>query len=64
MASLAESPLNRKGETRWMDPEPRGIMDWTLCAFMVVLAVPVLAVFGPAVWIIRACDRVAGKAGA
>ncbi len=64
MASLAESPARRNGKTRWIDPEPRGIADWTLCVCMVVLAAPVVIVFGPLVWIIRACDRVGGKAAA
>ncbi len=45
-----------------IDPKPQGAVDWTLTVCMVVLAIPVVAVFGPMVWIIRACDRVAGKA--
>ncbi len=47
-----------------IDPKPEGIADWTLTLCMLVLAVPVVVVFGPLVWIIRACDRVTGKAGA
>ncbi len=47
-----------------IDPKPQGVADWTLCVAVLVLAVPVVVVFGPLVWIIRACDRVAGKAGA
>ena len=62
MASLTESPARRNSNSRWIDPEPRGIADWTLCVCMVVLALPVLIVFGPLVWIIRAYDRVGGKA--
>ena len=38
MAILAESPARRNGKTRWIDPEPRGIADWTLCVCMIVLA--------------------------
>ena len=47
-----------------IDPKPEGIADWTLTLCVLVLAIPVLVVFGPLVWIIRACDRVAGKVGA
>ena len=47
-----------------IDPKPQGVFDWTFTVCMIVLAIPVLVVFGPLVWIIRACDRVAGKAGA
>ena len=47
-----------------IDPKPQGVVDWTLCIAVAALAIPVLVVFGPAVWIIRACDRVAGKVGA
>ena len=64
MAILPDLPPNQNGKTRWIDPEPRGIVDWTLCACMVVLGLPVVVVFGPLVWIIQACDRVAGKVGA
>ena len=45
-----------------IDPKPQGVVDWTLCIAVVVLAIPVVVVFGPVVWIIRAYDRVAGKA--
>ncbi len=45
-----------------IDPKPQGVADWTLTVCMIVLAVPVVIVFGPLVWIIRAYDRVAGKA--
>ena len=44
-----------------IDPKPQGVADWTLTLCVCVLAVPVVVVFGPLVWIIRACDRVAGK---
>ena len=64
MASLPDPPARRNGKTRWIDPEPRGIADWTLCVGMIVLALPVVVVFGPLVWIIRACDHVTGKVGA
>ncbi len=47
-----------------IDPKPQGVADWTLTVCMIVLAVPVVVVFGPLVWIIRACDRVGGKAAA
>ena len=47
-----------------IDPKPQGVADWTLCVCMIVLAIPVVAVFGPLVWIIRAYDHVAGKVGA
>ena len=62
MASLPDPPARRNGKTRWIEPQPRGIADWTLCVCMVFLALPVVVVFGPLVWIIRACDRMAGKA--
>ena len=45
-----------------IDPKPQGVADWTCCACMIVLALPVVVVFGPLVWIVRAYDRVAGKA--
>ena len=48
--------------TAWITPRPVGIADWTLCACMIVLAIPVVVVFGPLVLIVRAFDRVAGKA--
>ena len=47
-----------------IDPKPIGVVDWTLCACMIVLAIPVVVVFGPIVLIVRVCDRVAGKVGA
>ena len=47
-----------------IDPKPQGVVDWTLCACMIVLAIPVVVVFGPVVWIIRAYDRMARKVGA
>ncbi len=47
-----------------IEPRPQGVVDWTVCVCMVVLAVPVLATFGPVVWLVRTCDRVAGKVGA
>ena len=50
--------------TAWLSPRPVGVADWTLCACMVVLAIPVVVVFGPIVLIVRTYDRVAGKAGA
>ena len=45
-----------------IDPKPQGVADWTLTLCVLVLAIPVVVVFGPVVWIIRAYDRVAGKA--
>ncbi len=47
-----------------IDPKPQGVADWTLTVCMVVLAVPVLVVFGPIVLIVRAFDHLAGKVGA
>ena len=47
-----------------IDPKPQGFVDWALCVCMVVLAIPVVVVFGPIVLIVRAYDRVAGKVGA
>ncbi len=44
-----------------IDPKPQGVVDWTLCVAVLVLAIPVVVVFGPIVLIVRACDRVAGK---
>ena len=43
-------------------PKPQGAADWTCCACMIVLAIPVIVVFGPIVLIVRAFDHVAGKA--
>ena len=48
--------------TAWITPRPQGVADWTLCGCMIVLAIPVVVVFGPIVLIVRACDHVAGKA--
>ena len=45
-----------------IDPKPQGVADWTLCACMIVLAIPVVVVFGPVVLFVRACEIVAGKA--
>ena len=45
-----------------IDPKPQGIADWTLTVCMIVLAIPVVVVFGPLVWIIRAYGHVAGEA--
>ncbi len=45
-----------------IDPKPQGVADWTLCVAVLVLAVPVVVVFGPIVLIVRAFDHVAGKA--
>ncbi len=45
-----------------IDPKPQGVADWTLCIAVLALAIPVVVVFGPIVLIVRACDRVAGKA--
>ena len=44
-----------------IDPKPQGVADWTLTLCMLVLAIPVVVVFGPIVLIVRAFDRVAGK---
>ncbi len=62
--TVALGRLDDRSGWCWLSPRPVGAVDWTLCACMIVLALPVVAVFGPLVWIIRACDRVAGKAGA
>jgi len=45
-----------------IDPKPEGFTDWTLTVCMLVLAIPVVVVFGPIVLIVRAFDHVAGKA--
>ena len=45
-----------------IDPKPQGVFDWTLCVCMIVLAIPVVVVFGSVVLFVRACERVAGKA--
>ena len=45
-----------------IDPRPQGVVDWTMCIAVFVLAIPVVVVFGPIVLIVRAFDRVAGKA--
>ena len=46
-----------------IDPKPKGVVDWTLCVAVLALAIPVVVVFGPIVLIVRAYDRMAGKAG-
>ncbi len=48
--------------TAWLSPRPVDVVDWTLCVCMTVLAIPVVVVFGPVVWIIRLCDHTGGKA--
>ena len=45
-----------------IDPKPQGVADWTLCVCMIVLAIPVVVVFGSVVLFVRACERVTGKA--
>ena len=46
-----------------IEPRPQGVVDWTLCVVLLLLALPVLAVFGPVVLLVRVCDRfVGGKA--
>ncbi len=45
-----------------IEPRPQGVVDWTLCIAVLVLAIPVVVVFGSVVLFVRACDRVAGKA--
>ena len=62
MAILPRPPKYRNDKLQWIEPEPHGVVDWILCTCMIVLAIPVVVVFGPLVWIIRACNRVAGKA--
>ncbi len=59
---VALGRLDDRSGWHWLSPRPVGIADWTLCACMIVLAIPVVVVFGPVVWIIRAYDHVAGKA--
>ncbi len=49
--------LDDRSGWRWIDPKPIGVVDWTLTALMVVLAIPVVVMFGPVVWIIRLFDR-------
>ena len=61
---VALGRLDDRPGWRWLSPRPVGVADWTLTLCMLVLAIPVVIVFGPLVWIIRACDRVVGKAGA
>ncbi len=45
-----------------IDPKPQGVVDWTLCGCMLVLAIPVVVVFGPIVLIVRAYDYAVGEA--
>ena len=49
--------LDDRSGWRWIDPKPIGVLDWTLTALMVVLAIPVFLTFGSFVWIIRLFDR-------
>ena len=58
---VALGRLDDRSGWHWLD-DSDSWLDWTLTACVVVLAIPVVVVFGPVVWIIRACDRVAGKA--
>ena len=66
MASLPDPPKYRNGKrmTHWIEPEPSGVLDWALCVVLLLMALPVLATFGPVVLLVRVCGRVAGKAGA
>ncbi len=59
---VALERLDDRSGWRRLSPRPVGAVDWTLTVCVLVLAIPVLVVFGPLVWIIRAYDRVAGKA--
>ncbi len=45
-----------------IDPKPQGVADWTLCIAVLVLAIPVVVVFGPIVLIVRAYDYAVGEA--
>ncbi|MCH8881639.1 MAG: hypothetical protein IID34_17370 [Planctomycetes bacterium] len=47
-----------------IEPKPQGVADWTLCIAVLVVAIPVVVVFGPIVLIVRAFDHVTGKVGA
>ena len=48
-----------------IEPRPQGVVDWTLCVVLLLMALPVLATFGPVVLLVRACSWLAGgKAGA
>ena len=57
---IALGRLDDRSGWRWIDPKPIGVLDWTLTAAMVVLAIPVFLTFGSLVWIIRLFDRKAG----
>ena len=58
---VALGRLDDRSGWHWLD-DSDSWLDWTLTACVVVLAIPVVVVFGPVVWIIRTYDRVAGKA--
>ena len=45
-----------------IDPKPQGVVDWTLCIAVLVLAIPVVVVFGSVVLFVRACERMTGEA--
>ena len=45
-----------------IEPRPQGVVDWVLCIAVLVLAIPVVVVFGPVVLFVRACELVTGRA--
>ncbi len=53
MTILPTPPPNRNGNSRWIEPAPRGIADWMLTLCVCVLAVPVLLTFGVFAWALR-----------
>ena len=61
---VALGRLDDRSRWHWLSPRPVGTVDWTLTLCVIVLAIPVVVVFGSIVLIVRAFDRVAGKVGA
>ncbi len=58
---VALGRLDDRTGWRWLDPKPDGWFDWTLTALMVTVAcVPMLLVYCPICWAIRAITRKAG----
>ena len=58
---VALGRLEDRSGWRWLDPRPDGWLDWTLTALLVAVAcVPMLLVYCPVCWAIRAITRKAG----
>ena len=55
---VALGRLDDRSGWRWLSPRPVGVADWLLTLCIVVLAVPVLLIFGPITLALRAVLKV------